>query len=73
MTCKTNATLHVHVYPNLALSATVMHVLMSTEDGREVGFEHAGCYSRLFKRERINNQTFKILLSLILTLTLNLT
>ena len=27
-------------------------------DGREVGFEDGGCFSRFLKRERINNQTF---------------
>ena len=32
--------------------------VMAKGDGREVGFQDGGCFSRFLKRERINNQTF---------------
>ena len=31
---------------------------MAKGDGREVGFQDSGCFSRFLKRKRINNQTF---------------
>ena len=32
--------------------------VMAKGDGREVGFQDGGCFSRFLKRERINNYTF---------------
>ena len=32
--------------------------VLAKKDGREVGFQDGGCFSRFLKRERINNQTF---------------
>ena len=32
--------------------------VMAKGDGREVGFQDGGYFSRFLKRERINNQTF---------------
>ena len=31
---------------------------MAKGDGRGVGFQDGGCFSRFLKRERINNYTF---------------
>ena len=35
---------------------------MAKGDGREVGFQDGGCFSRFLKREQINNYTFIIFL-----------
>ena len=43
---------------------------MAERDGRRLGFQDGGCFSRFLKRERINNQTFIIFANLALILTL---
>ena len=40
----------------LETQATVK--VMAKGDGREVGFQDGGCFSRFLKRERISNYTF---------------
>ena len=37
------------------LATKVIPWVMAKGDGREVGFQDGGCFSRFLKRERINN------------------
>ena len=46
-------------------------MVIAKGDGREIGFQDDGCFSRFLKRERDNSQTFITFLNL--TLTVNLT
>ena len=42
----------------IIINSIHMVMVMAKGDGRDVGFQGGGCFSRFLKREQINNQTF---------------
>ena len=56
--CASAVTSHLGASPILHPHFSTGFRVMAKGDGREVGFQDSGYFSKFLKRERINNQTF---------------